>query len=88
MTVRVSKGLLAHAQKARGLPHRCPTLHQPRGCGVTQGMRSDITSGHIQPGNPHRRDEACLNRCHRLAVPFDEMTLSETQSRPPPQMSQ
>src|SRR3954467_1362523 len=47
MAVSVAKGPLTHAQKARGFPHRSTTLHQPRVCGVSQGILKNYVSSSL-----------------------------------------
>jgi hypothetical protein len=56
--IRVAERLLAHAQKARCLPHGGRPLHEPSSSGMAQGMRSDVSCGHVKPGKPYSRSEA------------------------------
>jgi hypothetical protein len=73
MPVGFAQGLFTYAEEASGLPQWCARLHQPRGCGVSQGMQRDVIQGQVKPSNLHRRTEAGFDRSYRLAVPFYEV---------------
>ena len=87
MAVSVAESLFAHTMKAGSLPHGRSTLHQPSRCDMTEGVWSDIASGHVKASNSHPRSKAGFDRCHRPAIPFREVALCDAEPGPPSKVS-